>query len=304
MQHGIYYAYWEREWEGDYLYYIQKAAKLGFDILEIAAGPLPGYTDEDLRNLKICAKEHGIRLTVGYGPAPENNIASADPKVREHALEFYKDLFARMEKINATLIGGALYSCWPIDYSKPVDKKGDWERGIEGVAKLGRAALDYGVETLGMEVLNRFENHVLNSAKEGTEFVKAVRQLETDAVNVKVMLDTFHMNVEEQSIGDAVRTAGKLLGHLHTGECNRMVPGQGRTPWREIRDALKDICYDGAVVMEPFVIPGGTVGKDIKIWRDLVEDVSEEALDQDARDALEFQRYILEGRMLEHHKCS
>ncbi len=293
MEHGIYYAYWEREWKGDYLRYIRKVADLGFDILEIAAGPLPEYTKEQLAELRACAEAHKIRLTVGYGPAPENNIASADPKVREHALEFYKDLFERMEKIGATLIGGAIYSCWPIDYSKPVDKKGDWERGVEGIAKLGRIGADHGIETIGMEVLNRFENHVLNTAAEGRRFVESVRQSEPRAVNVKVMLDTFHMNIEEQSIGNAIRTAGELLGHFHTGECNRMVPGQGRTPWREIHDALEDVGYDGAVVMEPFVIPGGTVGQDIRIWRDLVEDTSEEALDRAAEAALRFQRYML-----------
>lgn len=294
MQHGIYYAYWEREWAGDYKNYIQKVAKLGFDVLEIAAGPLPGYTNFQLSELRKCAEDNGIHLTIGYGPAPENNIASADQKVREHGLEFYKDLFARMEKIGADLIGGAIYSCWPIDYSKPVDKKGDWERGIEGIAKLGKIGLDYGINTIGLEVLNRFENHVLNTAKEGAAFVRSVRELEPAAVNAKVMLDTFHMNIEEQSIGDAIRTAGDLLGHFHTGECNRMVPGQGRTPWREIHDALKEVKYNGAVVMEPFVIPGGTVGQDIKIWREIVDDTTEEALDRDAKNALQFQRFVLE----------
>ena len=77
MQHGIYYAYWEREWTGDYKHYIQKVAKLGFDILEIAAGPLPDYTEEELIDLRKCAQDNGIRLTVGYGPLRENNIASA-----------------------------------------------------------------------------------------------------------------------------------------------------------------------------------------------------------------------------------
>lgn len=98
MQHGIYYAYWEHEWDGDYHYYIDKVAKLGYDILEIAAGPLPEYSDGDLKALKEHAKEQNIRLTVGYGPAPENNIASSDPQVRKHALAFYTDLFQRMEK--------------------------------------------------------------------------------------------------------------------------------------------------------------------------------------------------------------
>lgn len=294
MQHGIYYAYWEHEWDGDYHYYIDKVARLGYDILEIAAGPLPQYSRDELIALRDHAREKNIRLTVGYGPAPENNIASPDAMVREHALEFYTDLFKRMEQIGATLIGGALYSCWPIDYSKPVDKKGDWERGIEGMAKLGKIASECGIEVLGLECLNRFENHVLNTAKEGVEFVKSVRQLEPKACNVSVMLDTFHMNIEEESIGAAIRTAGDLLGHFHTGECNRMVPGQGRMPWREIAEALHEIQYDGSVVMEPFVRRGGQIEKDIHIWRNMKTDISEEILDRDARNALLFEKYLFE----------
>lgn len=110
------------------------------------------------------------------------------------------------------------------------------------------------------------------------------------------MLDTFHMNVEETSIADAIRTAGSLLGHLHTGECNRMVPGKGRTPWREIGEALRNIQYDGTVVMEPFVAMGGQVGKDIHIWRDISRGATETQLDKDAQDALIFQRYMLEWK--------
>ena len=293
MQHGIYYAYWEKEWSGDYLYYIEKVAKLGFDILEIAAGPIPNYTDIQLKELKECSKANNVRLTVGYGPSPENNIASSDELVRKNALTYYTELFKCMEKIDATLIGGALYSCWPIDYSKPVDKKGDWGRGVEGLVKMSKTARECGVETLGLEVLNRFENHTLNTATEGVQFVKEVRELDSKATNVKVMLDTFHMNIEEESIGEAIRKAGSYLGHFHTGECNRMVPGKGRTPWKEIGDALKSINYNGTIVMEPFVRSGGQVGQDIKVWREIVEDTSEVALDRDAKAALEFQRYML-----------
>lgn len=293
MQHGIYYAYWEHEWKGDYHYYIDKVARLGYDILEIAAGPLPNYTVAELRSLREHAAREGIRLTVGYGPLPENYIASSDPEVRKHAEAFYTDLFQRMEQLGATLIGGALYSYWPVDYTKPVDKKGDLERGIAAMARLGRIASECGIEVLGLECLNRFENHVLNTAKEGVEFVKCVHELDQRASNVLVMLDTFHMNIEEESIGAAIRTAGSLLGHFHTGECNRMVPGKGRMPWREIGEALRDIHYDKTVVMEPFVMPGGTVGRDIKVWRNMMKDVSEQKLDQDAKAALEFQRYML-----------
>lgn len=287
MQHGIYYAYWEKQWDGDYLYYTDKAARLGFDILEIAASPLPNYSQTQIQDLRNCAKNNNIRLTAGHGPAPEQNIASADPEVKANALEFYKRLFDVMEQLDISLIGGGIYSYWPVDYTKPIDKAGDWKRSVEGVQEMAQIARKHNI-TLCLEVLNRFEGYLLNTAEEGTRFVKEVNE-----DNVKVMLDTFHMNIEETSIGDAIRTAGSLLGHFHTGECNRLVPGQGRTPWREIHDALRDIHYNGAAIMEPFVQTGGKVGSDIKVWREMIPDLTEAKLDQDAKDALFFQRYML-----------
>jgi D-psicose/D-tagatose/L-ribulose 3-epimerase len=287
MKHGIYYAYWEQEWEADYKYYIEKAAKLGFDILEIAASPIPRYSDIQIKELKACAAANGIILTAGHGPNAGQNLSSSDPIIRRNAKEFFTDLMKRLCKLDIHVIGGAIYSYWPVDYTRPIDKKGDWERSVESVREMAKVAEECGVYYC-LEVLNRFENYLLNTAEEGVSFVKQV-----DHPNVKVMLDTFHMNIEEDSIGGAIRTAGSYLGHLHTGECNRKVPGKGRTPWREIGEALKDINYDGGVVMEPFVRMGGTVGSNIKVWRDISNGANEEQLDRDAQEALEFSRYML-----------
>jgi D-psicose/D-tagatose/L-ribulose 3-epimerase len=292
MKHGIYYAYWEQEWEADYKYYIEKAAKLGFDILEIAASPISYYSDKQITELKACAAGNGIILTAGHGPSNEQNLSSSDPAVRRNAKVFFTNLLKRLYKLDIHLIGGAIYSYWPVDYTKPLDKKGDWERSVESVREIAKVAEDCGVDYC-LEVLNRFENYLLNTAEEGVTFVKQVGH-----PSVKVMLDTFHMNIEEDSIGGAIRTAGAYLGHLHTGECNRKVPGKGRVPWGEIGEALSDISYNGGVVMEPFVKMGGTVGSNIKVWRDISRGASEEKLDKDAQDALEFTRYMLENRNL------
>lgn len=287
MKHGIYYSYWENEWNADFLYYIKKAARLGFDVLEIAAHHINNYSAAQLVEIRQCAIDNGIILTAGIGPTKERNLSSADASVRQAGDDFFRQTLANIAKLDVHIIGGALYSYWPIDYSKPVDKAGDRARGIEGIRGIADFANDLGIN-LCLEVLNRFENHVLNTAAEGVAFVEEVGK-----PNVKVMLDTFHMNIEEDSIGGAIRTAGALLGHLHTGECNRRVPGQGRMPWREIGEALRDIGYDGTIVMEPFVKMGGTVGSDIKVWRDLSQGADEARMDRDARDALAFSRYLL-----------
>lgn len=289
MKHGIYYAYWEQEWAADYKYYVEKVAKLGFDILEIGAAPLPDYSAYEVKALKQCADDNGITLTAGYGPAFNHNVGSADAKIREEGLDWYKRLFEVLGSMDIHLIGGALYSYWPVDFAG-VDKERDWKLSVEGIGALAELAKPYDIN-MGMEVLNRFESHILNTAEEGVKFVQ-----EVGMDNVKVMLDTFHMNIEEVSISDAIRHAGKLLGHLHTGECNRMVPGKGRIPWKEIGEALRAVEYDNAVIMEPFTRMGGQVGADIKVWHDISRGANEARLDEDARRALEFQRYMLEWK--------
>ena len=198
------------------------------------------------------------------------------------------DLLARLEKMDIHVIGGGIYSYWPVDYSKPIDKPGDWARSVAGVAEMAQVSDTCGVDYC-LEVLNRFEGYLLNTAEEAVQFVQEVNH-----PRVKIMLDTFHMNIEEDSIGGAIRKAAQHLGHFHTGECNRRVPGRGRTPWREIGEALRDIHYQGAIVMEPFVRMGGQVGSDIKIWREMNPGADDAQLDLDAKNAVEFQRYMLD----------
>ena len=155
----------------------------------------------------------------------------------------------------------------------------------EYIEETFKFARECGVEYC-LEVLNRFEGYILNTCAEAVDFVRQV-----DEPAVKVMLDTFHMNIEEDSMTDAIHLAGDLLGHFHVGENNRRLPGRGNMPWSEIGKALKSVGYNKAVVMEPFVMPGGQVGSDIKIWRTLEQDTSQARLDADAAKSVEFLRF-------------
>ncbi|MDR1899972.1 MAG: sugar phosphate isomerase/epimerase [Treponema sp.] len=287
MRYGIYYAYWEKQWGGDYLHYIKKAAGLGFDILELSCAGMKDLPTETIQDLTQAKRDSGVTLTGGYGPRPEDNIASPDPAVVNKALDFWKRTFEVLQKLEITLVGGGLYSYWPVDFSKPFDKGEDLKRSVEGMRKLSPVAAGYGI-TLGMEALNRFEGYLLNTAAETVEYVKAV-----GCENVKVMLDTFHMNIEEESFTGAIRCAGSRLGHFHIGEPNRRPPHEGsRFNWREIGETLREIGYTGTVVMEPFVLMGGQVGRDIKVWRDLSDG---EGLDRAAAASVAYIRKTFEG---------
>ena len=288
MKYGIYYAYWEKEWGGQFVPYVEKCKKLGFDVLEVACGAFHLENDQFFRELRAAAEDNGMILTGGYGPRPEHNLASKDEAAVEKAFGFYADIFRKMEIAGIDRIGGALYSYWPVDFSAPMDKAGDTMRSIARMQRLADMAADHGI-TLGMESLNRFEGYMINECYEAIDYVKAVGK-----PNVKVMLDTFHMNIEEDNMIEAIRKAGPLLGHFHVGEANRRCPGPGgRFVWEEIGKVLKEINYDGYVVMEPFVTMGGQVGKDISIWRDLSHGATEAMLDKDAADSVAYLRKVM-----------
>jgi len=288
MKYGIYFAYWTHEWYADYLHFMDKLADMGFDVMEVSCAAFANtYTkDEQLVALRERAKERGLLMTSGYGPTKSQNLSSADSAVVRSAKDFFIETFRKLELMDIHFMGGGLYSYWPVDYSRPVDKPGDWKRAVTNVREVAKHAEQRGI-VLGMEVLNRYEGYLINTCRECLEFISDVNM-----PNVQVMLDTFHMNIEEDNMGEAIRLAGGKLAHLHLGEQNRLVPGKGSLPWNEIGCALRDIGYDKAVVMEPFVMQGGTIGSEIRVWRDLVRDTSVEALDRDAKGALEFVRHV------------
>lgn len=254
MKFGTLFAYWTQDWKGDYPHFAKKAAKLGFDILEVSAGQLPKMSNRELAELKSLAKDLGISITSNIGPAKSKDISSKNPSVRKAGIASLTRTMQAMDRLDSRALVGVLYSYWPCDFIE-VDKKAAWELGIASVRELSKAAESLGID-LCLEVVNRFETYILNTSEEAVRYCKAV-----NSKRVKILLDTFHMNIEEDNLADAIRHAGPLLGHLHVGEGNRKVPGKGHLPWKEIGKALRDIHFDKGVVMEPFVLEGGQVGK-------------------------------------------
>ncbi len=283
MKFGTLFAYWTQEWHGDYILFAKKAKELGFDILEISAGDLLAMPDKQLSELRAVTKDLSIEITSNIGPPKDKDVASKDPAIREAGVRFLTDIMKSMDKLGSKVLAGVMYTYWPYEYDD-LDKEGVWERGVKSVKKLGKVAGGLGIDFC-LEVVNRFETIVLNTCKEALAYCRDV-----DEKNVKILLDTFHMNIEEDNIADAIRLAGGALGHLHVGEGNRKPPGQGSLPWNEIGAALRDIEYTKGVVMEPFVKMGGRVGEDIKLWRDLSGGADSAEMDRQIKASLQFLR--------------
>jgi D-psicose/D-tagatose/L-ribulose 3-epimerase len=136
---------------------------------------------------------------------------------------------------------------------------------------------------MGIEPLNRFETSFINTHEQVIELVDRVSH-----PACKVMLDTFHMNIEEKSLGDAIRATGQRLCHLHACENDRGAPGSGHIAWPEVAQALQDIGYDGPVVIESFTAAVQSIAKAAAIWRKLAP--TQDAL---AAEGLAFLRGLL-----------
>ena len=280
---GIYYAYWEKEWSADFIPYIKKAKKLGFDILEINAGAIVDMTSLERKALVDVAKSEGVKLTYCIGLPNEYNLASFDENVRNSGIEFVLKILDCMYEMGGDTLGGIIYAAWPMANTPTYEEKLKMrELSLDSLRKIAPRAEKYGISYC-LEVVNRFEQCILNTAQEAIEYVK-----ELNSPAVKILLDTFHMNIEEDSIADAIRSAKGYLGHFHIGEPNRKTPGTGRMPWNEIFEALADIDYRGAICMEPFIRVGGQVGKDIKVFRDLSNGATDEQMDILAQNAAKF----------------
>ena len=267
---GIHFGYFNMDWDTDFIKQIEQVKRIGFDILEVAPAPLMKLGKEKRKAISDYAKESGIDLTFSVGLGREYDLASMDENIRKAGIRFTLDTFEIMQEMGSTMYSGVDIGAWNHTYSYGVlDKSTEWKQSISSVKEIMKAAEDKGI-TFAVEVVNRYESSLVNTAEEAMEYIDRV-----GSPNCKVLLDTYHMNIEEDSFEKAIRLVGPKLGHFHVGEPNRKPPKpDGRMPWDEITGALKEIHYEGAIVMEPFIKMGGEVGRDIKVWRDISKNAS------------------------------
>jgi D-psicose/D-tagatose/L-ribulose 3-epimerase len=277
----MHYGYWTQYWGSEPLQFVKRAKKCGFDILEVNAPKVARMNDAERDALKSAIADTGLGLTYSIGMTADMDLVSEDTATRRKGIAFLQQVARAMKHMGGTVLAGINYSSWPRKLLPDEDKQTLTDRAIEGVREAIKAAEDNDV-IFCVEVVNRFEQFIMNTAAEGIAFAERV-----GSPNCKILLDTFHMNIEEDSLRGSIVEAGKWLGHFHLGETNRRPPGRGRIPWSEIFGALREINYQGAVVMEPFLLPGGEVGRDISVYRDLLGSAD---LDEEAARSVQFVR--------------
>lgn len=286
---GIFVNFWEKKWSIDYRYYIDKMVKLGYDILEFQAQPLLDMSDEECRAIKKYADERGIKLSYSLGLNPQYDVASRDVEVRKGGVEYLTAIVRKIAVMKGELFSGVTYAGWglPNHFVDETEKEEMFQRSVDSMIQVMKVAEKEGV-TVCCEAVNRYESPLINTAEEAIRYADMV-----GSSNIGIHLDTYHMNIEENNIGDAIRLVGSRLRHFHTGENNRNVPGRGHIDWDEVFKALGDIGYKNDIVSEPFLMMGDEVGYDIRVWRPILAVPTEAKLDGEAKYLLNFTKSML-----------
>ncbi|HEV2073010.1 MAG TPA: sugar phosphate isomerase/epimerase family protein, partial [Thermomicrobiales bacterium] len=182
----------------------------------------------------------------------------------------------------ATVVAGPIYSPTGQTGTIPPDERArKLETLVRNLSPILEVADAHGIR-LAVEPLNRFETSLFNTVRQAMELLELV-----DHPSLGLLLDTFHMNIEERDIGDAIRFAGDRLFHFHACGNDRGAPGNDNIDWIAVRDALRAVNYTGTVTIESFTSANQTIATAASIWRPLAE--TQDAL---ATDGLAFLRNL------------
>jgi D-psicose/D-tagatose/L-ribulose 3-epimerase len=242
---------------------VQRTAAAGYDLLEFS---LHDSINLDRAATKALLAENGIGAACSRGLAPDADVSSEDPVVVARGQELLRQSLQLTADIGGTVLTGALYSAF--GHAKgPLTTTG--RQHIVGVLReLAEEARPLGV-TLGLEVCNRYETNVVNTARDALRLADDI-----GADNVMVHLDTYHMNIEEDDFRSPVLEVGDRLGYVHIGENHRGYLGSGHLDFAEFFGALREIGFTGPVTFESFssaVLARG-LSNDLAIWRNLWDD--------------------------------
>lgn len=260
MKLGIHAYAWCSEWSNDTLGLIDRAKGLGLDFIEI---PLMCLPQCDAAAIKDRLRAVGLDVCTSTVLLGETDITSDDPAIRAKGVKYLRDCVKATHDMGAVNFSGVIYS-QHVKAARRRPTQQTWKYSADSLREVARYAQDLRVR-IGLEPVNRYETYLVNTCEQ------ALRLREMIGMdNVKIHLDTYHMNIEEKSFYEATKLAGEHLIHYHLCENDRGIPGTGLVDWDGIFRALGEMQYQGYAAMESFV--DCTDNMNTWVWRQLAKD--------------------------------
>lgn len=261
---GIHAAVWVGGWSPEQTRHaLAKTAETGYDLIELTAND-PAAVDADL--VRELLAEHGLRAAASLGLTFDADVNNEDPEVVRRGLVRLNAALDLVHAVGGEHLVGALHTTLG-KYPAPATARAR-ANAVAAVRELAQRAGELGV-ALGLEVVNRYETNLFNTAAGALEFLD-----EVDDGNALLHLDTYHMNIEERDFAKPVREAGDRLGYVHVGESHRGYPGSGTVDFAGFYRALVDAGYTGPITFESFssAVVDPNLSNTLAVWRDLWDD--------------------------------
>jgi len=268
MKFGASTFIWASPFSNATLDLVDKVADLGFDLIEVCVED-PSTIDTAAIRKRI--EKAGIGATVCGAFGPDRDMSADNAETRRNAIAYVKRCADIAGELGANIVVGPMYSAvGRTRMAEPAERKAQRGLAADSIREAADHAEKIGVR-LAIEPLNRFETDMINTVDQGIALVEEIGRK-----NVGLLLDTFHMNIEEKDIPAALRRAGKHIFEFHACSSDRGTPGEDHLDWPGIVKALADAGYDGDVVIEAFTPKIKEIARAVSIWRPLAE--SEDAL--------------------------
>ena len=240
---------------------IPDAAKHGLDVIEIALlAPETIDVDHSVSLFREYKVTPSASLTLPSHARPDNNPEKADT--------FLMKALETAHALGCDILCGVTYGELGYRSGSP-PTEGEYAAIAKVLKPVARRAKEFGMR-LGVEPCNRYETHLLNTTEQALTMLERIGE-----DNVTIHLDTYHMNIEEKGIGQAIRRAGKHSSYIHLSESDRGVPGMGTIDWNDVFRALAESGFSGDLVMESFVTLPTEIMAALSVWRPVARDKDE-----------------------------
>lgn len=266
---------WTSPFNTETLTLFPKIKEMGYDVVEI---PIEDPALIDVPKVKEALLQHDLEAVICGAFGPGRDLTHDDPAYHQISFEYIEACLEICKGLGAKFFGGPIYSAvGKARLVSPEQKKIEWERAVTNLRKVCEMAEEKGLK-IALEPLNRFESDLVNTAEDVMRLIEDINH-----PAARVLLDGFHMNIEEPDIENAIRLAGSKLVHVQVSENYRGTPGTGQTRWDAYGRALAAIGYEGVVSIESFTPEVKELAGAVCIWRPLVP-----SQDDFARDGLKF----------------
>lgn len=252
---------WTSPFKTDTISLFSKIKSMGYDLVEI---PVEDPALIDIKSVKEALKEFELEAAICGAFGPTRDLTHDDVSYHNTSFDYIESCLEIAYELEAGFFAGPMYSAvGKARLVSPEQKKIEWDRAVSNLYKVGEMADERGLQ-LAIEPLNRFESDLINTAEDVVQLINDIGH-----PAAKILLDGFHMNIEEPDIERAILLAGDNLLHVQVSENYRGTPGTGQTRWDAFKRGLEAINYQGAVSVESFTPEVKELAGAVCIWRPL-----------------------------------